>query len=139
VTCGGSAGRTDPCALVCVDLTRAKGDPLLRECRKSLRKLYGFEGGKTLKNKKGKMNKPPQKWNIIAVYSTEPQKALPEDNDASSLRRCDGPLGTAVFVTGTSGFGTFHSSVVMLGMFFLDGTPSNLSAFCSSFQSLPAK
>jgi tRNA A37 threonylcarbamoyladenosine dehydratase len=139
VTCGGSAGRTDPCAFVCDDLSRAKGDPLLSACRKSLRKLYGFEGGTTLKNKKGKMNRPPRKWNIPAIYSIEPQKALPEGSDASSLRRCDGALGTGVFVTGTAGFGTFHSSVVMRGMFFLDGTPSNVSAFYSSFQSLPDK
>jgi hypothetical protein len=121
VTCGSSAGLTDPLAFVCEDLSRVKGDPLLSACRRSLRKLYGFEEGKPMRNKQGKMNKPPRKWKITAVYSTEPQKDLPEGSDASSMRRCDGPLGTGVFVTGTSGFGTFHSSVVMSGMSFLDG------------------
>jgi tRNA A37 threonylcarbamoyladenosine dehydratase len=45
VTCGGSAGRTDPTKFVCEDLTRAMGDKLLASCRKDLRKLYGFEEG----------------------------------------------------------------------------------------------
>lgn len=104
VTCGGSAGRTDPSAFVVDDLSRASGDPLLSACRRNLRKLYGFEAGVSLKNKEGKMNKPPRKWNIRAVFSTEPQKSLPQGSDASSLRRCDGALGTGCFVTGTSGF-----------------------------------
>ena len=57
------------------------------------------EGGKNNKKKKA-----ARKWRIQAVVSTEPQKALPQGSDASSLRRCDGALGTACFVTGTSGF-----------------------------------
>lgn len=97
VTCGGSAGRTDPTKFICEDLTRADGDALLSTCRKTLRKRYGFE-----KNEERK--KSVRKWNIRAVYSTERQKLLPEGSDASSLRRCDGALGTACFVTGTCGF-----------------------------------
>lgn len=103
VTCGGSAGRTDPTKFVCEDLTRVERDRLLSACRKDLRKLYGFEQGRSFfdKSKRG----PPRKWNIQAVYSTEPPKSLPAGSDASSsLRRCDGALGTASFVTGTSGF-----------------------------------
>jgi tRNA A37 threonylcarbamoyladenosine dehydratase len=93
----------DPCAVTVKDLSRANGDLLLAACRKSLRKLYGFEAGKPFRSS-GKVNKPPRKWNIPAVVSTEMQKSLPQGNHASSLRRCDGALGTACFVTGTSGF-----------------------------------
>lgn len=106
MTCGSSAGRTDPCSIVCEDLSRANGDPLLAACRKSLRKEYGFKAGLAFKNKEGKRNRPPQKWNITAVFSKELQRDLPKGSDTSSLRRCDGALGTAVFITGTCGFGT---------------------------------
>lgn len=111
VTCGGSAGRTDPCAFVCDDLTRVNGDPLLSNCRKMMRKYHGFAAGLPAHALKkatadGKAIRPPKKWNIQAVVSTEPQKGLPKGEGASSLRRCDGALGTSVFVTGTSGFGT---------------------------------
>lgn len=103
VTCGGSAGRTDPTKFVCKDLTKVEGDPLLSACRKDLRKLYGYEEGLSFNDRKNQ--KPPRKWNIQAVYSTERQKSLPQGtSDVSSLRRCDGALGTACFVTGTSGF-----------------------------------
>lgn len=102
VTCGGSAGRTDPSKFVCEDLTKVQGDPLLSVCRKNLRKFHGFEEGKSFYDKSSK--KPPRKWNILAVYSTENQKSLPKGSDSASLRRCDGALGTACFVTGTSGF-----------------------------------
>ncbi|CAJ1958874.1 unnamed protein product [Cylindrotheca closterium] len=105
VTCGGSAGRTDPCAFVCEDLTRVNNDPLLSNCRKNLRKFHGFEAGVPANLLKKKLVKPPKKWNIQAVISTEPQKTLPKGEGSSSLRRCDGALGTGVFVTGTSGFG----------------------------------
>ena len=104
VTCGGSAGRTDPTKFVCDDLSRVSGDPLLSACRKNLRRRYGFEEGISWREKQDKKRKPPRKWNIKAVFSKEPQKALPRGSDSSSLRRCDGALGTACFVTGTSGF-----------------------------------
>jgi tRNA A37 threonylcarbamoyladenosine dehydratase len=96
VTCGGSAGRTDPTKFVCEDLTRVDGDPLLSSCRKTLRQQYGFE--------KSERKKVARKWNIKAVYSTELQKTVPKESDVSSFRRCDGALGTACFVTGTCGF-----------------------------------
>ena len=104
VTCGGSAGRTDPTKFVCNDLTRVTGDPLLNSCRSNLRKFYGFEEGKKFRDVNGDQNKLPRKWKIHAVYSTEPQKSIPEGSDSSSLRRCDGALGTACFVTGAAGF-----------------------------------
>jgi tRNA threonylcarbamoyladenosine dehydratase len=102
VTCGGSAGKTDPTKIVCEDLTRANGDNLLTACRKNLRKMYGFSEGKKMTQSKGRK---PKKWGIEAVYSLEEPRALPEGGDtASALRRCDGALGTACFVTGTCGF-----------------------------------
>jgi tRNA A37 threonylcarbamoyladenosine dehydratase len=101
VTCGGSAGRTDPTKIVCDDLTRAKDDRLLSACRKILRKTYGFSEGKSFLDL-------PKKWHIKAVFSTQlaktvPQK-VPQGTGGSSLRHCDGALGTACFVTGTIGF-----------------------------------
>jgi tRNA threonylcarbamoyladenosine dehydratase len=117
VTCGGSAGRTDPTQFVVADLTQVKGDPLLAACRKKLRQQtttykYGNGGGGAVNDdddvvqKKNKRRPVPKPWNIAAVYSTEPQKKNVKGNAASSsssLRRCDGALGTASFVTGTSG------------------------------------
>ena len=105
VTCGGSAGRKDPTQILVNDLTEISGDKLLASCRKNLRKLYGFPKGMSFQEQQKKENKnKKRKWNIECVYSLEEQKRLPQGSDASSLRRCDGALGTACFVTGTSGF-----------------------------------
>jgi len=102
VTCGSAAGKIDPTKIVCEDLTVVNGDKLLSNCRRKLRKEYGFAEGIPFRGiRKGKKVK---KWNIAAVYSLEKQKALPSGSDASSLRRCDGALGTACFVTGSFGF-----------------------------------
>lgn len=105
VTCGGSAGRTDPTRFVCEDLSRVTGDPLLSTCRKYLRRYHGFEEGSKFRGRNPNDRKTPRKWKIQAVFSTEPHKSLPDQGgDVPSLRRCDGALGTACFVTGTSGF-----------------------------------
>lgn len=110
VTCGGSAGRTDPTQFVVKDLTQVQGDPLLGTCRKNMRRYHGFPAGVDFK--KEKKVKP---WNIPAVYSTEPQRSIDDvDHDSSSLRRCDGALGTACFVTGTSGFVAASKVVEMI-------------------------
>jgi tRNA A37 threonylcarbamoyladenosine dehydratase len=109
VTCGGSAGRTDPTKFICDDLTSAIEDPLLSSCRKNLRKYYGFQEGVSPGSKaqdpyNGKLRKKlPRKWKIQAVYSTEQPRSI-STKESSSMRRCDGALGTACFVTGTSGF-----------------------------------
>jgi len=103
VTCGGAAGRRDPRSIEVEDLTRVDNDRLLRAVRKNLRQKYGFQKG--LPRKETLKGKHPKKWQIQAVYSTEIPKELPQgEEDASSLRRCDGALGTACFVTGTFGF-----------------------------------
>jgi len=101
VTCGGSAGMMDPTKIVVDDLTRANGDTLLRSCRKDLRKFYGFSMGAKWHENKGKT----KKWRVPAVFSTELTKHVPQGEDkVGALRRCDGALGTACFVTGTVGF-----------------------------------
>jgi tRNA A37 threonylcarbamoyladenosine dehydratase len=115
VTCGGSAGRTDPTKFVCADLTRAIEDPLLSSCRKNLRKYYGFQegitpGAKSRDENGKKRSKLPRKWKIEAVYSTESPQSTPRNDNGSSRGRCDGALGTACFVTGTSGFVVSSSS-----------------------------
>ena len=101
VTCGGAAGRKDPTKIVCSDLTAAQEDRLLFSCRKLLRKHYGWPKGPGQGQKNNHRFRP---WNIKAVFSTEIQKSVPNMQGESSLRRCDGALGTACFVTGTYGF-----------------------------------
>ena len=134
VTVGAAAGRKDPTQICVGDLTRVENDRLLASCRKNLRKSYGFEAGLSFKewqslNKPQKepphnnsMNnddkpeekkiKAPPNWKVQAIYSTEipraqchPSPQQPQDTPTkSSFRLCDGPLGTACFVTGTYGF-----------------------------------
>ena len=112
VTCGGAAGRMDPSQIVCEDLTKVQEDKLLFQCRKRLRQIHGFEKGP---GKGQKNNHKFKAWNILAVFSTERQKAVPQDTiSGSSLRRCDGALGTACFVTGTYGFVAASQVVSMI-------------------------
>lgn len=87
---------------MCDDLTLVDNDRLLRSVRKSLRQQYGFAQGLPMRERQ--RGRKSRKWNIQAVYSMETPKELPVGEDASSLRRCDGALGTACFVTGTYGF-----------------------------------
>lgn len=107
VTCGAAAGRVDPTSIVIDDLARVEGDKLLASCRKDLRKYHAFKEGMSFREKQNSKRKV-QKWNIPCVYSLEEQKQLRKGQtcsfSSSSLRRCDGALGTACFVTGTYGF-----------------------------------
>lgn len=115
VTCGGAAGRRDPTKIVCDDLTEVTGDKLLATCRKELRKYHGFERGLPFQEKRKMKQSKSRKWNIQAIFSTEPQKSLPAGADlGSSFRRCDGALGTACFVTGAYGFATAARVVDMI-------------------------
>ena len=101
ITCGGAAGRTDPRQIQCQDLTDVMGDKLLATCKKDLRKHYGFHAGLPFRElQKGRKVK---KWNIDCVYSEE-LVTVSDTATNSSLRQCDGALGTACFVTGTFGF-----------------------------------
>ena len=103
VTCGGAAGRKDPTKIVCDDITLAQEDRLLFRCRKLLRKEYGWPKGPAQGEKNNHKVKP---WGIPAVFSTEIQKSVDQSAAAAvgSLRRCDGALGTACYLTGTYGF-----------------------------------
>ena len=116
VTCGGAAGKVDPTKIVLDDLTNVVNDPLLALCRKNLRREYGFGKGISFQDKR-KHNSKPRKWRIPAVFSTEITKISPDNRRsgaASTLRRCDGALGTACFVTGTFGFVAAAEVVNML-------------------------
>lgn len=117
VTCGGAAGRIDPTQITCDDLTKCMNCRLLFSCKKRLRDEYKlFTKGPS---KKGDIKKfRPRKWRIAAVFSMELQKKVvveeEGDDPISSLRRCDGALGTACFVTGTYGFVAASKVVSML-------------------------
>lgn len=112
VTVGGAAGKMDASKIHFEDLNRVNGDTLLSLCRKNLRKFHGFSQGAKWADRKGKL---PKKWRIPAVYSTEVTKELPKDSGTvGGLRRCDGALGTACFVTGTFGFVAAGQVVDML-------------------------
>jgi len=101
ITCGASAGRIDPTKVVYNDITQAKEDRLLFWVRKELRQKFSFPKGPA----SGEPNThKPKKWSIGAVYSTEVTKSANKNDATSSFRTCDGPLGTACFVTGTYGF-----------------------------------
>ena len=114
VTCGGAAGKKDPTQILATDLARVNGDDLLATVRRNLRKSYGFSEGKKFRELKGKL---PKKWKIPAVYSTEETKELSDGEDkVGALRRCDGALGTACFVTGTFGFVAAGQVVDMIAM-----------------------
>jgi len=101
VTCGGAAGRVDTRAVQIKDLTVIQNDKLLATTKKYLRKHYGFPRG--LPFRELQKGRKVQKWYLDGVYSEELVQSETEDNN-SSLRQCDGALGTACFVTGTFGF-----------------------------------
>jgi tRNA A37 threonylcarbamoyladenosine dehydratase len=116
VTCGGAAGKLDPTKIVAKDLTRVSDDRMLALVRKNLRQEHGFGKGLPIEDTKRNDVKMPRKWRITAVFSTEVLKPRPATDavDASTLRRCDGALGTACFVTGTFGFVAAGQVVSML-------------------------
>jgi tRNA A37 threonylcarbamoyladenosine dehydratase len=114
VTCGGAAGKRDPTKIFASDLARVNGDDLLAAVRRNLRKSYGFSEGKKFRELKGKL---PKKWKIPAVYSTEETNEISDVEDKlGALRRCDGALGTACFVTGAFGFVAAGQVVDMIAM-----------------------
>jgi tRNA threonylcarbamoyladenosine dehydratase len=114
VTCGGAAGRVVPTKVVSGDLVHAMGDRLLTSCKKTLRKYHGFTEGLPFQNTNMKKTTRIRKWGITAVYSLETQIELSDDDDVSALRRCDGVLGTACFVTGAFAFAAAGRVVEML-------------------------
>ena len=118
VTCGGAAGRIDPTKIICEDLTKSTQCRLLFRCKKLLRTRYKlFPEGMTKKQAKAK-NSRNRTWRIWSVFSeevVEDRRGGSDDRDSvSSLRTCDGPLGTACFVTGAYGFVAASKVVSML-------------------------
>ena len=115
VTCGGAAGRVDPTQIVCEDLTKSNQCRLLFWCKKQLRDKYKlFPKGKTKQEYKASKTRS-RKWRIWAVFSEEVvQDKSGNKKSSSSLRTCDGPLGTACFVTGTYGFVAASKVISML-------------------------
>lgn len=113
VTCGGAAGRKDPTKILCGDLANVQDDRLLFSCRKLLRQKYGWPKGPQEGEKNNHKVKP---WGIHAVFSNEKQKSIDQraGGQTSSLRRCDGALGTACFVTGTYGFVAASRAIDMI-------------------------
>ena len=109
----GASGRWDPTKVETADLTKTKVDPLAATVRKILRKQYGFA--------------PYAKWNIPAVFSTEPLQdpvVLPYDKNGdfqcvcpsgeNTYHNCEERnviWGTAGFVTGV--FGLTCASLVV--------------------------
>ena len=97
IVCGGAGGRRDASKLEIDDLSRGKGDPLLRRVRRSLRK-NGFSSTK--------------RWKIPAIFSQERPVFPTLDGGVCETRStektlrldCQSGFGSAVFVTGTMGF-----------------------------------
>lgn len=107
ITCGGAAGRVDPTQIVCDDLSRSEYCRLLASCKNQLRDEYKLF-------KAGSLNKTPRRWKIWSVFSTECQKDVTQNDNASVLRRCDGILGTACFLTGTYGLVAASKAISMI-------------------------
>jgi tRNA A37 threonylcarbamoyladenosine dehydratase len=88
--------------------------------KKQLRDKYKlFPKGSADKGKAQKSkNSRTRPWRIWAVFSEEviiqKQQDIGSTERISSLRSCDGPLGTACFVTGTYGFVAASKVVTML-------------------------
>ena len=105
--------------------------------RSRLRQNFGFP--KVEMPGRNKKKKRVRNWKIPAVFSTEVQQkvdnAEAQMSTSSSFRKCDGSLGTAVFVTGTFGFVAATKVIEMIAMdnlivpkkFRRTGNGSNLS------------
>jgi tRNA A37 threonylcarbamoyladenosine dehydratase len=143
VSCGGSAGRSDPTLIRVDDLSRVSDCRLLFQCKKRLRDYYRLFAKGPANHEKGDKIWKSRKWNIRTVYSTEvidtntnshhdetidlnnvnagvTCNVVSMKNDSfiqetSSLRMCDnGNLGTACFVTGAFGFFAASEVVSMI-------------------------
>ena len=130
VTVGGAAGRIDPTQIVCEDLSTSSQCRLLFWCKKQLRDKYKLFPKVVPKKGEKLKSVRVRKWRIWSVYSQEvinDKRVGGKDggggNDAGagagdgavgSMRTCDGPLGTACFVTGTYGFVAASKVVSML-------------------------
>lgn len=107
ITCGGVGGKKDPSMIRISDLSQSENDPLLKQLKKNLRKIYLFPAA----DKKMKVN---------CVYSIEnavfpspdgefcltkaDQKNLEIQNSQSLKLDCRSGYGAASFLSGSVGF-----------------------------------
>ena len=101
LTSGGGAGRCDPGKIHVADIAAVKADPLIGALRRELRAKYGFPQG----SPKGKS----QRFNIPAVYSTEPVRLL----SAEDIARLPPGSGMGTVMTVTASFGLRLASLVL--------------------------
>ncbi|MBS6157255.1 MAG: hypothetical protein KH696_08720, partial [Sutterella sp.] len=101
LTSGGGAGRCDPGKIHVADIAAVKADPLIGALRRELRAKYGFPQG----SPKGKS----QRFNIPAVYSTEPVRRL----SAEDIARLPPGSGMGTVMTVTASFGLRLASLVL--------------------------
>ncbi|MGD8589011.1 MAG: tRNA cyclic N6-threonylcarbamoyladenosine(37) synthase TcdA [Chromatiales bacterium] len=106
ITVGGAGGQTDPTRIRLADLSRTEQDPLLSKTRKLLRRDYGFSSN------------PKRRFDVPAVYSTEPP-IFPDAEGGVCLDRptaMEGSLNCGGFgsvMTVTASFGLVAVSHVL--------------------------
>lgn len=71
VSCGGSAGRSDPTRIRVDDLSRVSDCRLLFQCKKRLRDHYRLFAKGPPNHERGDKAWKSRKWNIRTIYSTE--------------------------------------------------------------------
>lgn len=102
LTSGGIGGLTDPTLIAVSDLTQANGDKLLMRVRRKLRADYGYPAGD--------LRRKVKRWHITAVHTLPTGSRRDRSSgracadNGTSLRQCDGLLGSACFVSGSFGF-----------------------------------
>ncbi|MDR3054762.1 MAG: tRNA threonylcarbamoyladenosine dehydratase [Zoogloeaceae bacterium] len=106
VTVGAAGGQTDPTQIRRADLSQTTQDPLLAKVRSQLRREFGFP-------------KAPKKFDIPAIYSTEPLRypAKACDHNASNAPQglsCAG-FGSSVCVTASMGLAACAVALEILG------------------------
>lgn len=103
VSCGGSAGRLNSAGVQVRDLGESGGDPLLKETRRILRRVYGWPAEARCK------------MGVAAVFSSEPMRvpsgACVGGGVPGQRLSCEHGLGSAVFVTAV--FGLVAAGVVV--------------------------
>lgn len=100
ITAGGAGGQIDPTQIEVIDLARTIQDPLLSKVRALLRKEYGFT------------RDPKKKFDVPAVFSTEPLRypesgASCEEPPTLAGLNCAG-FGSSVCITAS--FGLFAAA-----------------------------
>jgi tRNA A37 threonylcarbamoyladenosine dehydratase len=96
VMAGGAGGKTDPRCIRVDDLSRTEQDPLLSKVRKRLRSEHGFP------------RNPARRFDIEAVYSTQP------------LRQpvaCDTDAGAGLYGLSCAGYGSSMMVTASIGLF----------------------